>query len=121
VQRHDHRIRRGTGGRNDRKELRCRNCTHVANFMSSSSFEQGKRQTTFSGARRSDALTGPFNASPDTNRMPLLFGFRIFHRAMRAHFTHFIEPPAFNEFYRSHIFMISRNSGSASGITDKRD
>ena len=121
MQGHDDRIRRGTGGCNDRKELRCRNCTHVANFLSSSTFEQGKTANDTILERHSDALTGAFNASPNTNRMPLLFGFRIFHRAMRAHFTHFIEPPAFNEFYRSHIFTISRNSGSARGITDKRD
>ena len=44
MQRHDHGIlRRGAGGGNERKELRCRNCTHVANFLSSSSFEQGKK------------------------------------------------------------------------------
>jgi hypothetical protein len=34
--------------------------------------------------RRGNALTGPLNASPDINRMPLLVGFRIFHRAMRV-------------------------------------
>ena len=42
MQRHDDGIGRGAGGRNERKELRCRNCTHIANFLSSSSFEQGK-------------------------------------------------------------------------------
>ena len=43
VQRHDGGIGRGAGSRNERKELRCRNCTHIANFLSSSSFEQGKK------------------------------------------------------------------------------
>jgi hypothetical protein len=43
VQRHDDGIgRRGRTG-NERKELRCRNGTHIANFLSSSSFEQGKK------------------------------------------------------------------------------
>ena len=41
VQRHDDGIGRGAGGRNERKELRCRNYAHIANFLSSSSFEQG--------------------------------------------------------------------------------
>ena len=85
MQRHDDRIRRGANGGNERKELRCRNCTHVANFLSSSSFEQGKKANDTIVARRSNALTGPSNASPDANRMPLLFGFRIFYRAMHVH------------------------------------
>ena len=43
MQRYDDRIRRGAGGGNERKEVCCRNCTHVSNFPSSSSFEQGKK------------------------------------------------------------------------------
>lgn len=78
MQRHDDRIRRGTGGRNERKELRCRNCTHVANFLSSSSFEQGKKANDHILERRGNALTGPFNASPAINRMPLLGGSEYF-------------------------------------------
>ena len=96
MQRHDDRIRRGTGGRNERKELRCRNCTHVADFLSSSSFEQGKKANDPILERRGNALTGPFNASPAINRMPPLVGFRVFHRALRVHFH---PAPAFNEFY----------------------
>ncbi len=78
MQRHDDRIRRGTGGHNERKELRCRNCTHVADFLSSSSFEQGKKANDHIPERRGNALTGPFNASPAINRMPPLVGFRNF-------------------------------------------
>ena len=78
MQRHDDRIRRGTGGRNERKELRCRNCTHVADFLSSSSFEQGKKANDHILERRGNALTGPFNASPAINRMPLLGGSEYF-------------------------------------------
>ena len=86
VQRHDDGIRRGAGGGNDRKKFRCRNCTHFANFLSSSSFEQGKKANAPILERRGYAPTGLFNASPDINRMPLLFGFRIFHRATRVDF-----------------------------------
>jgi hypothetical protein len=43
VQRHDNEIRGGGGGGNEGEELRCRNCTHIANFLSSGSFEQGKK------------------------------------------------------------------------------
>ncbi len=87
MQRHDHGIlRRGAGGGNERKELRCRNCTHVANFPSSSGFEQGKKTNDLILERRGNALPGPFNASPDINRLPLLAGFRIFHRATRVDF-----------------------------------
>jgi len=43
----------------------------MANFLSSSSFEQGKTANDTILERHSDALTGSFNASPDTNRMPL--------------------------------------------------
>jgi len=43
VQRDDDGIRRGGGGGNERKELCCRNCTHVSNFLSSGSIEQGKK------------------------------------------------------------------------------
>jgi hypothetical protein len=68
--------------------------------------------------RRGYALTGPFSASPDINRMPLLFGFRIFYHATHVHFNRGLP---FNEFYLPPIFTISRNSGSARGITDKRD
>jgi hypothetical protein len=118
VQRHDDRIRRGAGGGDERKELRCRNCTHVANFPSSSSFEQGKKANDAILKRRSKALTRPFNALPDINRMPLLVGFRIFHRAMRVDFH---RAQAFNEFYPPLMFTISRNSGSVRGMTDKRD
>jgi hypothetical protein len=118
VKRHDDGLRRGTRGGNERKELSCRNCTHVANFLSSGSFEQGKKANDPIVGRRSNALTSPFNASPDTNRMPLLVGFRIFHSAMRvdSHRTFTVQ-----WFYRPAIFTISRNSGSARGMTDKRD
>ena len=43
MQRDDDGIRRGAGGGNKRKEVRCRNGTHVTNFLSSGSFEQGKK------------------------------------------------------------------------------
>ena len=118
MQRHDDGIRRGARGGNQRKEFRCRNCTHVTNFLSSGSFEQGKKANEAILGRRSDALTSPSNASPDINRMSLLVGFRIFHRARPVGF---IEPLALNGFYRPAMFMISRNSGSARGMTDKRD
>ena len=118
MQRYDDGIRRGAGGRNDRKELRCRNRTHVANFLSSGGFEQGKKANDPILERCGNALIGQFNASPDTNRVPLLFGFRIF-IVLRAFI--FIEPPRFNDFYLPPIFTISRNSGSARGMTDKRD
>ena len=118
MQRHDDRIRRGTRGRNERKELRCRNCTHVADFLSSSSFEQGKKANNPILERRGNALTGPFNASPAINRMPLLGGSEYF---IVLCASIFIEPAAFNEFYPPPMFTISRNSGSARGMTDKRD
>jgi hypothetical protein len=86
VQRDDDGIRRGACGGNERKELSCRNCTHVANFLSSGSFEQGKKANDPILERRSNALASPFNASPDINRMPLLGEFRIFQRGMRVDF-----------------------------------
>ena len=78
MQRDDDRILRGAGGGNERKEIRCRNCTHVANFLSSSTFEQGKKANDHILERRGNALTGPFNASPAINRMPLLGGSEYF-------------------------------------------
>ncbi|PYK35332.1 MAG: hypothetical protein DME58_01590 [Verrucomicrobia bacterium] len=72
MQRHDDGISRGAGGRNERKELRCRNCTHFSNFLSSSSFEQGKKGKTIPFlVRRGEAASGAPNGSPDTNRVPL--------------------------------------------------
>ena len=118
MQRHDDGIGRGAGGRNERKELRCRNCTHIANFLSSSSFEQGKKANAAILERRGNALTGTFNVSPDINRMPLSVGSEYF---IVLCASIFIEPSAFNEFYSSPMFTISRNSGSARGMTDKRD
>jgi hypothetical protein len=86
VQRHDDGICRCASRGNERKELRCRNCTHVANFLSSGSFEQGKKASDPVLERPSNALTSLSNASPDINRMPLLGEFRIFQRGMRVDF-----------------------------------
>ena len=117
VQRDDDGILRGAGGGNERKEIRCRNCTHVSNFLSSGSFEQGKKANDPIPERRSNALTNPFNASPDINRMPLLVGFRILHRAMRVDFHRAF---SVQRVLPSTMFTISRKSGSVRGMTDKR-
>jgi hypothetical protein len=50
MHRHDDGIRRSARGRNERKEVRCCNRTHVSNFLSSRTFEQDKRQTLFACA-----------------------------------------------------------------------
>jgi hypothetical protein len=55
-------------------------------FCLRAALNKAKRQTLTIFERRGNALTGPFNASPDIYRMPLLVGFRIFHRAMRVDF-----------------------------------
>jgi hypothetical protein len=47
---------------------------------------KAKRQTPAIFERRGNAMTRAFNVSPDINGMPLLFGFRIFHRAKRVDF-----------------------------------
>src|SRR4029077_6675371 len=67
MQRYDDRIRRGAGGGNERKEVCCRNCTHVSNFPSSSSFEQGKKVPS-----RNDGF--PAVGRPWTARKPSLLG-----------------------------------------------
>jgi len=55
------------------------------------------------------------NVSPDINRMPLLFGFRIFHRWLSGFDFQLEAPSAFNEFLLfAHCFNeFSRNSDSA--------
>ena len=86
MQRYDNGIRRRAGGGDERKELRCRNCTHVANFLSSSSFEQGKKANEPILEPCNNVLTGPFNA------LPILIICRCYSGC-----EHFIEPLAFNE------------------------
>src|SRR5512132_1983826 len=54
-------------------------------FCLRAALNKAKRQAPNILERRGNALTGPFNASPDINRMPLLVGFRIFHCAVRVH------------------------------------
>jgi len=67
----------------------------MANFLSSSSFEQGKKANDHILERRGNALTGPFNASPAINRMRLLVGSEYF---IVLCASIFIERPAFNGF-----------------------
>ena len=59
MKRYDDGLRRGAGGGNEGKELRRRYCTHVTNFLSSDSFEQGKKANDAILERRNNALTGP--------------------------------------------------------------
>jgi hypothetical protein len=73
VQRDDERICRGAGSRNKREELRCRNRTHVRIFCLGAALNKAKGETAM-----------VVNAAADTNRMPLLLGFRIFECAVRA-------------------------------------
>ena len=84
MQRNDHRIRRGAGGRNQGKKLRCRNRTHFGIFRLTAALNKAKGEsrcpahTYFRGDRSG------LNALPDINRMPLLFELRLFHYAVPA-------------------------------------
>ena len=72
MQRDDERICRGAGARNERKELRCRNRTHVGIFRLGAALNKPKGETAM-----------VVNVAANTNRMPPLFGRRIFDCAIR--------------------------------------
>ena len=104
MQRHDYGISRGAGVRNKREELRCRNRAHISNFLSSSTFEQGKKANGPILMRRGDAASSPSDASPETNRLPLILGFRIFEPMLRGFI---LLNRALNASYRLAIFTLS--------------